>query len=246
MAWSVLPLAVGLSVLPAMAQSAGPAQIVFTYENPKLQPSKYVLTVGRTVPGTIARRMAARCQMTRRICRRTPRTGRSISPKQCARPCLRPRASNKLFAIACDDGAKNIAFQGTKTLQYEGPEGHGSCTYNWSKSSQIGKLTDQFQAIAATLDEGSKLQRQYEHARLSLDTELEFLVQMVQDKRAIEVENIAPILRTLAGDDAVLKRVQRRARALLAGAKRDWNRDAAGKSLNLRKATYCQRFGLSR
>ena len=71
------------------------------------------------------------------------------------------------------------------------------------------------------MDEGSKLQRQYEHGRLSLDTELEFLVQMVQDKRAIEVENIAPILRTLAGDDAVLKRVQRRARALLAGAKRD-------------------------
>ncbi len=118
-------------------------------------------------------------------------------------------------------GAKNIAFQGTKTLEYEGPEGQGSCTYNWSKNAQIDKLTDQFEAIAVTLDEGSKLQRQYEHGRLSLDTELEFLDQMVHDGRAIEVENIAPILELLAGDEAVLQRVQRRARALLEAAKSD-------------------------
>jgi hypothetical protein len=106
-------------------------------------------------------------------------------------------------------------------LQYEGPEGKGSCTYNWSKNGQIDKLTDQFQAIAATLDEGSKLQRQYEHGRLSLDTELELLEQMAHEGRAIELENIAPILQTLAGDEAVLQRVQRRARALLAEAKSD-------------------------
>ena len=99
---------------------------------------------------------------------------------------------NKLFAISCDDGGKNIAFQGTKTLEYEGPEGKGSCVYNWSKNAQISKLTEQFEAVAATLDEGSKLQRQYEHGRLSLDSEMELLEQMVHDGRAIEVENIAP------------------------------------------------------
>jgi hypothetical protein len=44
---------------------------------------------------------------------------------------------------------------------------------------------------------------------------------MVRDGRAIEVENIAPLLRTIAGDDAVLQRVQRRARALLQAAKED-------------------------
>jgi hypothetical protein len=128
---------------------------------------------------------------------------------------------SKLFAIACDDGAKNIAFQGTKTLQYDGPEGKGSCTYNWSKFPQIDKLTDQFEAMATTLDEGSKLLRQYEHGRLSLDSELETLDQMVRDERAIEVENIAPILQKIAGDDAVLQRVQRRARALLQAARDD-------------------------
>jgi hypothetical protein len=44
---------------------------------------------------------------------------------------------------------------------------------------------------------------------------------MVHDGRATELENIAPILETLAGDEAVLQRVQRRARALLQGAKSD-------------------------
>jgi hypothetical protein len=65
------------------------------------------------------------------------------------------------------------------------------------------------------------LQRQYEHGRLSLDSEMEILEQMVHDGRAIELENIAPLLQTLAGDEAVLQRVQRRARALLEVAKSD-------------------------
>ena len=128
---------------------------------------------------------------------------------------------NKLFAISCDDGGKNIAFQGNKTLAYEGPEGQGSCMYNWSKNAQINKLTDQFESVATTLEEGSRLERQYEHGRLSLDTEMEALEQMVHEGRAIEVENIAPILEKLASDEAILQRVQRRARALLQAAPND-------------------------
>jgi hypothetical protein len=50
---------------------------------------------------------------------------------------------------------------------------------------------------------------------------MEILDQMVTEGRAIEVENIAPILQTLASDEAVLQRVQRRAQALLQKAKTD-------------------------
>ncbi len=35
------------------------------------------------------------------------------------------------------------------------------------------------------------------------------------------MENIAPVLQTIAGDEAVLQRVQRRARALLEGLRND-------------------------
>ena len=215
--WALLPLLLIPKTLTANGTST--AQIRFTYENPKLQPQKYVLTIGEDGNGPF----------------RSEGNGQSDGQSMTSEPLDRPihiskalrdgmfaaARKNKLFASSCDDGGKNIAFQGTKTLEYEGPEGKGSCMYNWSKNAQIDKLTDQFEAMAATLDEGSKLQRQYEHGRLSLDSEMEILDQMVHDGRAIELENIAPILQTLAGDEAVLQRVQRRARAMLQGAKTD-------------------------
>jgi hypothetical protein len=225
MAWAVVPLVVAPGALvaapPDHSENAAVAQIRFTYENPKLQPPKYVLTVGEDGNGHFRSESGGSA----------PTEGDSMPAEAQDRPIHISKAlregmfatarKSKLFAIACDEGAKNIAFQGTKTLEYEGPEGKGSCTYNWSKFPQIDKLTDQFEAVAATLDEGSKLLRQYEHGRLSLDSELETLDQMVREERAIEVENIAPILEKLAGDDAVLQRVQRRARALLQAAKDD-------------------------
>jgi hypothetical protein len=219
MAWAIVPFFF-LPGGPLVAgQSATQAQIRFTYENPKLQPPKYVVTVGEDGSGHFNSEAGG------------PTDGQTMSSEPQDRPIHISKAlreamftaarKNKLFAITCDDGGKNIAFQGNKTLQYEGPEGKGSCMYNWSKNAQIDKLTDQFEAIAATLDEGGKLQREYEHGRLSLDTEIQVLDQMVHDGRAIELENIAPILQTLAGDEAVLQRVQRRAQALLQGAKSD-------------------------
>jgi hypothetical protein len=224
MVWAVLPLVIAPSTHSAVGlgrDGSAVAQIRFTYENPKLQPPKYAVTVGEDGNGHFRSEAGGP----------PPADGESMPAEAQDRPIHVSKAvresifatarKNKLFAIACDDRAKNIAYQGTKTLAYEGPEGQGSCTYNWSKLSQIDKLTDQFEAIAATLDEGSKLQRQYEHGRLSLDTELDILDQMVREGRAIEVENIAPLLRTIAGDDAVLQRVQRRARALLQAAKED-------------------------
>jgi hypothetical protein len=170
--WSLLAFLLVLGGPLLAAQGGTQAQIRFTYENPKLQPPKYVVTVAEDGSGH----------------------------------------------FKSEAGGPT---EGNKTLEYDGPEGKGSCMYNWSKNAQIDKLSDEFEAIAATLDEGGKLQRQYEHGRLSLDAEIQVLEQMVHDGRAIELENIAPILQTLAGDEAVLQRVQRRARALLQGAKSD-------------------------
>ena len=216
---------IALAVLPVLFSTLSPAappgaqtaaQIRFTYENPKLEPHKYVLVVGEDGSGNYHSEGSG-----------SSADGQSMASEPLDRPIHVSKAvrdsmfaaarKNKFFAKSCDDGGKNIAFQGTKTLEYEGPDGQGSCTYNWSKNAQIGKLTDQFEAIAATLEEGSKLQRQYEHGRLSLDSEMEILEQMVREGRAIEIENIAPLLQRLSGDEAVLQRVQRRAKTLLEG-----------------------------
>ena len=159
MAWAVLPFLFVLGGPPVAAQGGTQAQIRFTYENPKLQPPKYVVTVGEDGSGHFNSEGGG------------PTDGQSMSSEPQDRPIHISKAlreamftsarKNKLFAISCDDGGKNIAFQGNKTLEYDGPEGKGSCMYNWSKNAQIDKLTDQFEAIAATLDEGGKLQRQY-------------------------------------------------------------------------------------
>jgi hypothetical protein len=221
MAWAVLPFMVAHAGPQLAAQDASQAQIRFSYENPKLQPPKYALTVNEDGSGHFRSEGQGPASDDPGSVPAEPQD-RPIHISKAMRETMFVTArKNKLFAFACDDGAKNIAFQGTKTLQYEGPEGQGSCTYNWSKNAQIDKLTDQFEAIAATLDEGSKLQRQYEHGRLSLDSEMEILEQMVREGRAIEIENIAPLLKTLAGDEAVLQRVQRRARTLLEAAPSD-------------------------
>ena len=205
-----------LLTAPLVAQ-----QVTFTYENPNLQPPKYVVMVHEDGSGHF-RSEAGGPPATDSTSMPVDPQDLPIHVSKALRESLFAVArKNKLFATPCADHAKNIAFQGTKTLAYEGPEGQGSCTFNWSKNEQIDKLVDQFQSIALTLDEGSKLQRKYEHSRLSLDQEMEFLVQMVHEGRAIEVENIAPILKTLAGDEAILQRVQRRARELLAQAKND-------------------------
>jgi hypothetical protein len=206
--------------LLVLGLTANAQQIRFTYENPKLQPPKYVVTVQEDGSGHFQSDAGG-----------PPSDNESMPAEAQDRPIhisklLREgmfaiARKNKLFAFSCEDGGKNIAFQGKKTLAYEGPEGQGSCIYNWSKKADINKLTDQFESIATTLEEGSRLERQYEHGRLSLDAEMEVLEQMVHEGRAIEVENIAPILQKLANDEAVLQRVQRRARALLQGAPND-------------------------
>jgi len=221
MAWAVLPFMVAHAGPQLAAQDASQAQIRFSYENPKLQPPKYALTVTEDGSGHFRSEGHGPASDDPGSVPSEPQD-RPIHISKAMREAMFVSArKSKLFAFACDDGAKNIAFQGTKTLQYEGPEGQGSCTYNWSKNAQINKLTDQFEAMATTLEEGSRLQRQYEHGRLTLDAEIEALEQMVHEGRAIEVENIAPILQKLANDEAILQRVQRRARALLQGVPND-------------------------
>jgi len=172
LAWALLPLLFALGEPPVAAQGGTQSQIRFTYENPKLQPPKYVITVAEDGSGHFTSEAGG------------PTDGQSMSSEPQDRPIhisktlreamFTTARKNKLFAISCDDGGKNIAFQGNKTLEYDGPEGKGSCMYNWSKNAQIDKLTDQFEAIAATLEEGGKLQRQYEHGRLSLDSKSRF------------------------------------------------------------------------
>jgi hypothetical protein len=123
----------------------------------------------------------------------------------------------KLFRVDCDSRMK-VAFQGVKKLTYTGPDGQGSCEFNYSRDTEIQSLGDDMVSVATTMIEGARLQLLLLHDRLGLDRETEALTESAADGRAKQIGSIREILERLADDDTVLERVRRRARALLKGS----------------------------
>jgi len=119
------------------------------------------------------------------------------------------------FDMQCASKLKNIADTGTKTLKYEGRDGTGSCTYNYSENKDVQGLTDVFQGIAETLDTGRKLDQLHRFDRLGLDSAMKFLTQEVSSGRALEIGTISRSLQSIAQDTDVMARVRNRATELL-------------------------------
>ena len=123
----------------------------------------------------------------------------SVTPEMAAKIFQAARALNR-FTGFCGTKAKNIADTGKKTLSYAGPDGTGSCTYNYSDDKSVMDLTDLFYGIVYTMDVGRKLDFERRFDRLGLDAEMIALEQAVKDKHALELGNIAPTLQRLASD----------------------------------------------
>jgi hypothetical protein len=137
---------------------------------------------------------------------------------------LSPEFAERVFDMAarhhsfnekCESRLK-VAFQGWKTFSYKGPDGSGSCTFNYSKDKEIESLSDMVGAVAETILEGERLEVLLAHDRLGLDREMEFLVDAASTGRAQQIGAIRDILSRLAQDDDVMERVRKRARLLLA------------------------------
>jgi hypothetical protein len=202
---------------PAFRDQTVPAvaTLIFKFENPQLQPAKFQITlhpdgtghfvslVGNAPPPDIAD---------------LPPEGQEqdITVSEAVRKQMFLVAVKEHgFAMKCDTGGSKVAFQGTKTLVYEGPDLKGACTYNYSSDQKIQWLTNQLLGMATTLEEGRRLTVEHTHGRLTLDAELETLATMVKEGQATEVENIAPILQTIVADENVMTRARRRAQVLL-------------------------------
>ncbi len=122
---------------------------------------------------------------------------------------------HRWFNEPCESHLK-VAFQGWKTLTYAGPQGKGSCTFNYSKDKEIQSLGDSLVGVAETILEGARLEMLLQHDKLGLDAEMEYLTEAAGDGRAQQICAIRDTLERLVQDDAVLDRVRRRARMLLA------------------------------
>jgi hypothetical protein len=211
-----LVLAIFQAGAPPAAQPAT-AQMSFVFENPQLDPASYTLLFRedgsghyQSVPGSAPAdpQGVASVPLSRDIQLQDPLRSTLF---QVAR-------THRFFAITCEAPHSHIAFTGKKTISYAGSDGSGECTFNWSRDQQLNELADNLMAVAFTLEEGRRLVVQHQHSRLSLDSELEMLEAAVKGGRALEIENIAPELQSIANDEAVLNRARKRAVALLNGA----------------------------
>jgi len=201
------------SVQPA---SASP-EIRFLFDHPQLDPATYTLVIHEdgsghyeSTPGPVSGSASdgiAAAPHQRDIVIRDP----------LLESLFRTARSHQHFATECEAPDSRVAFTGKKTIAYSGPDGHGECTFNWSRDQQLMQLADSLMAVAFTIHEGNRLAIEHLHSRLGLDAELEQLEDAVKDRRALEIENIAPELQSIAADPAVMNRARNRARALLNG-----------------------------
>jgi hypothetical protein len=119
------------------------------------------------------------------------------------------------FNVECASKAKNIADTGKKTLSYTGPDGSGSCVYNYSENKSVDTLTNTFLAIAYTIDEGRRLEFLHRYDRLGLDAEMISFAQELEAGRALELGTISPTLAAIADDTALIQRVRLKAQKML-------------------------------
>ena len=196
----------------AADRTAGRAEIHFAVENPKLEPASYSLDVFEDGTGRYTARYTTSADgvtpfppVDRPIHIHDPLLSRMFDVAR----------THQFFAIECEAPHNHVAFTGKKTLAYTGPDGKGSCTFNYSHDSVLNQLAMDLMSVAFTLEEGTLLASEHLHDRLSLDAELEALQNAAQEQRALELGNIAPELESIANDDAVMSRARMRARELL-------------------------------
>jgi len=121
----------------------------------------------------------------------------------------------KFFEQGCESHLK-VAFQGWKKVTYSGPDGSGSCEFNYSKNKDIQSLGESLVGVASTIVEGARLELLLQHDPLGLDKEMEFLKEASSDGRLQQMCAIRGILTKLEEDPSVMERVRRSARSLLA------------------------------
>jgi hypothetical protein len=212
--------------LTLAAQQPPPAAVTFHFEHAGLPVPDYTLTVHEDGSGSYTATYAASPADTSSkygysyvaaqagAASATSTRSITLSAVTTARIFERVRGTDH-FRGGCESRQKNIANTGAKTITYTGPDGSANCTFNYSENKAVVALTDMFQEIAETLDEGRSIDLKHRYDRLGLDRELANLAEAVSAGRAIEVATIAPVLQSLCDDSQVMERVRKRAAGLL-------------------------------
>lgn len=193
----------------ALAQG-GPAALRFTLDRVGPPLAQYTISIADSGAGVFSPRLASGNVI-------------DLQPGEGVKAIhISPPLVKKLFAAVpmveggrCETHNKGIAKTGVKVLRYAGNGREAECTYNYSDDERVNEATNAFEAIAETMQYGDRLAAKLRFDRLGLDMELDGLQSAVADGRALEVENIAPVLKSLVEDERVMDRVRRKAEQLL-------------------------------
>jgi hypothetical protein len=118
----------------------------------------------------------------------------------------------------CQSHRKGIASIGKMTLSFYENDETVQCVFEYSDEESLTAAVAAFESIAETMQCGSRLQHELRYDRLGLDAEIDSLIAENKDGRAIEIQNIAPVLKSIVDDDRVMERVRRKAARLLQDA----------------------------
>jgi hypothetical protein len=122
---------------------------------------------------------------------------------------------SKVNSGQCETKQKNIAQSGTKTIFYSLGISLSRCTFNYSDDEDLNATAATFQEIAETMQAGERLKQKHRFDHLGLDAELDSLLAKAKDGSAIELQNIAPILKSIVEDDEIMSPSRRKAKSLL-------------------------------
>jgi hypothetical protein len=223
--WWVLPMGLAAALLPTggfasnMQAQAGDAAgaVVVDFTNPGMSPPHWTLTLHRDGSGHF-RSEAGNPPRGEVQEMDAPSVDRDIQVSaEFAGRVFQTAQRHNWFNAQCDSRLK-VAFQGWKRLSYSGPEGQGTCTFNYSQDKEIQALGDSLVGVAETVREGARLEMLLQHDRLGLDKEMEYISDGAKDGRMVQIVAIKEILERLVADEGVLERVRKRARVLLAEA----------------------------
>ncbi len=210
----LLAAALVAAVLPMWGEPDASLRVEFS--NPGLTPSRWTLVLHPDGGGHFhSERGSAAADMERGIEPAVVDRDVQLSGAFAEQVFTTVRRHHDLNGANCESHLK-VAFQGWKTLTYAGPDGNGSCEFNYSKDKEIQTLGESLVAVASTIVEGARLELLLQHDPLGLDREMEFLQEGAQDGRLMEMCAIRGILQKVEEDPTVMERVRRRARLLLA------------------------------
>jgi len=108
-----------------------------------------------------------------------------------------------------------VASTGKKTLTYADQGRHYETIFDYSDNKAITEINDIFQGISYTLEHGRKLQVLHRYDRLGLEDELKGMEETADTENLQELQVIAPTLKSIADDTAVLNIARDRAKRLL-------------------------------